>query len=295
MPAAAMIKQLVPGDHVCVPVHGTTEQHALASVFTDSGLRAGHKVVILADRPVELRHRLATGVPDARQALAADQLQVLSSRKGYLPDGTLLDADGLLDGVLNIISTAQREGYETVRICGDLSRIPADRLDGDTLVEYETRVNERWPGLRAIAMCHYNPIALGAELWDRLVSVHPSTHTFSPGPGPQLRCRSTPRGLQVTGEVDLVNRNAFHSLLEYLRNTAGPCEIDATGLRFIDAHSVGYLIGLAASRGRQPTTIRCAAPLATLLDLLGSSAVASLTVAVADASDATVSHLRCTR
>lgn len=212
--------------------------------------------------------------------MSRGQIRVGPVEPAYLPDGCL-HADRLLANLDAGVTEAQHEGYDGLRVCGDLSAADPRLLGGEALVEYESRANALWVSRDIIGLCHYNPHALGRDVWRRLLSVHPSSMSASDGdPVARLRCRRTSAGVRLTGEVDLTNRDALPSLLTVAVEIPGPCRIDATGLGFADVRAVAALLSVAAERAGRRTEIRCREPLATLLTLLGAALVTGLTLDV---------------
>jgi anti-anti-sigma regulatory factor len=183
------------------------------------------------------------------------------------------------------VNAARRDGYHGLRIAGDLTWTDPTVIDLDALADYEARLNPLFADGYLLGVCQYDPRRFPERGWRQVAAAH-SVGARSDGTvAVRLACRRTPTGLRLSGEADLTNHAALGALLE----TTAPlpeCVIDATGVGFLDAHSVGALLQLAVARGNRPTTIVASPNLARLLGLLGAASVAGLIVVEDDASPA---------
>ncbi len=282
MSVDAVLERLQPGDHVCAPVVSTSELNTLAIPFAEGGLRDDYKVVFAVNDPPAFRHHLTARIPRAIGAFATGQIEVRSVAASYLPGG-VFQPDVILETIAASIDTAQRQGYRGLRISGSLSGTRFRSVNAETLADYESRANEFCVNDQIIGMCHYNPDAFEPAAWQDVMTTHPSTILAgSDQPVTEFRCRRTDSGVRLTGEVDMANRNALLSMLAVVVRLPGPCEIDATALRFADGQAIAHLLRVAAERGERPTTIVCAGHLARLLDLFGTATAPNLTLTAAD-------------
>lgn len=282
MGVSTALDQLQLGDHVCLPVDRHAGQQAIASAYVDVGLRGGHKVVFFADDPAALRRHLHTQRPSTRRALDNGQVEVHSAADKYLVDGAL-PVERLLADVEPTLEAVHREGYRGLLLSGDLSGTRFRSIDGDALTHYETRFNEHAATHDIIGLCHYDPCAFTPQTWRRLAAAHPQTVAERDGDqATGFRCRRTPRGIRITGEVDVANRAALTAVLEIAIGVTGECQVDASGLAFADGSSLACLLRAAAVRGERPTTITCNRHIAEMLEMLGAPTVPALRVLVAE-------------
>ena len=282
---AAPLARLRVGDHACVPVHGPDQRLTDLAGYTVGGLRRGEQVLLFAADPAGTGTELAGRVPGCRAALGRGQVAVLDSVEVYLSDGGL-DAEVMLRQLVAVVDSAVAAGYSGLRVAGDLTFAVTAGVGVDTVIDYETRVNALFTELPLIALCHYDPKAIGRVAWQRLSRTHPTTLSAGAGAGAgagaepvaRLRARRTSTGLCLSGEADLANHAALVGLLAGLPTIPGGCTVDATGLAFADVAAIAALLRAVAGRRGRPTTIVAPAAVVRVLDLLGSAGLPGLTV-----------------
>ena len=102
----------------------------------------------------------------------------------------------------------------------------------------------------------------------------------SPG---ALHVTPTETGVRLTGDSDLSTRDEFTAamrMLEEARPPGGePLVLELSGLSFIDAHSTGAILRLAASLPPpRRLEVRCGAHQRRMLNVLGARTVRQLTI-----------------
>lgn len=265
------------GDHICAPICGDGEPRRVAAVTARAGIARGQKVVFFTDDEPGIGEALR-GVAESTAAIDRGQLQVHPATEGYFPGG-VFHPDDHVESLAAQMDLAQREGYSALRITGDLSRCPGAATFSEAIIDYESRVNTLFTDGTVIAVCHYNARSFDAETWRHLVSAHLSTSSASDSRAvARLRVLRTPTGVRLIGEADLANQAALTVVLTEVASVAEPFRIDASGLRFADARTIGWLLRTAAIRGDRTTAIDCTEHLAESLRIMGSEAIAHLTV-----------------
>lgn len=274
----AVLEWLRFGDHLCLPIRRAAEQDSLATAFTRIGLGRGDKVFLVVADPDRLRRHLTAWLPAATAGFATGQLEVVDSWQTYLGGG--FHSDRIIEQFMATVDAAERDGYPGIRIIGDLSGV-SSVVDAQVLVDYEARANTIYAARNALGLCQYHPQTLDDGAWRRMMAVHPGAFAaWDAEPISRLRSRPTDAGVRLSGEVDVVNRQALPQLLRAAEQRPGPCEIDATGLEFADGGAIAGLLRTAAARGQRPTTIVCRSGLAALLATLGGDGLPNLTVTV---------------
>lgn len=180
------------------------------------------------------------------------------------------------------VQDALASGYTGVRIAADMdwAQVLSDR-DIGRLVDYEREIASVFGGLPATIVCQYDTRTFGQAVLDRLASAHPCTAMPAPlhtGSFLRIARRYDPPGLVVEGELDLSNNGSFKEALHALLQSKEPVlHIDASGVRFMDAHTIGMLIGAARElTGKRRMHVRVNEQIYRLIQLSGADSAHAL-------------------
>jgi hypothetical protein len=221
----------------------------------------------------------------------AGQVQVMSARQAYLPDGRF-DPQRMLDALFQHIEQAA-DGFAGLRMVGDMTWALAEPAGVERLAWYEAQANRLYMDGRAAGVCIYDRRRFDAYVLRQVAGAHPATvgGTAEAGRVPMLRIRRTtePYGLRLTGEADLTNRQAVAAVLDALvadqPHPAGPIVVDVGGLRFADVGTATLLIRLAL---RAPAGVHISGShgaVDVVLDRLGAAHVPGMRVTRSPAGD----------
>jgi len=279
---AVGVDRLQPGDHAFLAFSDDEERWAILSVFTRQGLAAGEKVLLHMDvvhSPDEVAARVAGGAAAAARPVAAGQLVVLNTPR-FGPGE--FDAKSQVDAVRRGVEAAVREGYTGLRSASEVSLAltPVDSLDQVT--EFEAAQHEALfaarPNRQFTALCQWDERKFGGEPAMAAVrALHPVTVLRRVG---MLHAALSAAGLRLTGDSDLSTRPEFTGALRTLASRPeATLVLDITDLSFLDAHSAGAMLRLAA--GLLPPRqleIRCRGNQRRMLRLLDSHSVSQLSI-----------------
>jgi anti-anti-sigma factor len=238
--SASSIAALRPGDHCYVPFGGDAEHSDLLTAYIWEGLHRREQV-------------LYVGPPFRTEKIRAEfgehGLRVADAQATYLHAGRFAP-ERTVPFYTAAVEDALSSGYTGVRIAADMdwAEVLNDR-DIGRLVDYEREIAAAFGGLPATIVCQYDTRTFGKAVLDQLASAH--TCTAMPAPlhtGSFLRIARhyDPPGLVVEGEIDLSNNGSFKEALQaLLQSEERVLRIDASGVRFMDAHTIGMLIGAA--------------------------------------------------
>lgn len=276
MAAPRAYHALMHGDHVCRPVSDSGLRRVMAVDFAQQGLWANDRILFLTDDPgpSALRELLIAAVPAAEKAISQGQIVIQAARDVYLRQGAGFDPQATLDTLIAAIEGAVADGYQGLRIDGDLTWLDGTGPDIGALSEYELGGNMPVLTMPVLGMCHYNPSVFEAGHWARIESAHPGHY---PDGGALTGIRAIwrdPGVLTLTGTADLANAAAFASLLRAVPQRQS-LVVDGSQLEFADAHAMGRLLALSS---RQPTTLRVPGAIANYLNLLGAASLPALTL-----------------
>ncbi|GAA0468314.1 hypothetical protein Ade02nite_79200 [Paractinoplanes deccanensis] len=252
MSGLGVLDQLDLGDHVCWTVDDDTVRLDAVADVLEGGLRARHKVVYLGDDPGAVLHRLDARKVPTRSLLATGQLRAETAEASYLSAGSF-DAEAALALFATAKAQARDEGYQGLRVIGDMSWAARGVAGADRLDWYEARVNEVFVDGYVVGVCAYDRKLFDPLTLRRLALAHPgAAGPLLPfDPESSLRCRRTtePFGLRLTGEADMSNRYALESVLDGLVTDLPPdatAVVDVTGLRFADTAAARVMIQAVA-------------------------------------------------
>ncbi len=233
------LTELRPGDHLCC-IYETEEEHrALLTPFMRHGLEHGQKVIYIVDaRTAEtvLGYLRDDGVR-VDPYLEKGQLHIIGIKDAYMKEG-VFDPDGMIELLRSETELALAEGYEALRVTGEMTWALQGLPGSERLLEYEAKLNEFFPGSKCSAICQYDkrrfdseilldvlvthPIAIiGTEVFDNFYYLPPTDYL---GPNPtkaRLNSRLKNRVNRKRAEEALERRNQELSSLNVIANTVG--------------------------------------------------------------------------
>jgi hypothetical protein len=142
------------GDHICGIFDDHVQQMEVMGAFIALGLIAGQRCVWVGPPRSSdaLRAQLASIGGDLPTLEASGQLLILPEIGFYLHNG-LFDAERSLDLLYTLLQDNRRDGYTTMRFCGDLSYLETGVVDLDAWEAYESRLTLEVQGLPAVVVC----------------------------------------------------------------------------------------------------------------------------------------------
>jgi PAS domain S-box-containing protein len=173
-PLAEELNRLQLGDHLCSIYRDFEEQMEVIVPFFAAGLARGQRCLYLADRT-----SLSQIVPAFRargvnieEALASDQLLFLTTQESYLLDGRF-DPERMIATLQKAEREARESGYSGLRATGEMSWILAGLPGSERLIEYESRLNDFFPGSHTVAICQYQEDLFPPDLLLQVIHSHP--------------------------------------------------------------------------------------------------------------------------
>lgn len=144
-------------EHACLFHRSWTEQaDALAAYMRDAFAR-NERFVYVLDRGGDtgVFERLRHAGIDVEDALDDGALILRTADGTYFADGHF-DPDRVIALLREVEREAREDGFDGVRVTGEMTWALAGGAGSDRLLEYETRLNDVLPGLRASAICQYD-------------------------------------------------------------------------------------------------------------------------------------------
>jgi hypothetical protein len=129
--------------------------------YITEGLRAGHKVFCMVDRPSEVHSRVPA------QLMTRDEmLLVLTEDEAYMPDGRF-SKDAFIRNMRTKIAEASAHGYDSFRAVGDESFIVRNDVDINEWFAAESALNNMVPEFPHFFFCLYD-----LDLFDGTTVMH---------------------------------------------------------------------------------------------------------------------------
>jgi hypothetical protein len=281
------VDRLQPGDHAFLSFADDAQRREVLGLFTQLGLAMDEKIMLSVDtaRPLdEVAAQVAGDTDSARKAIDSGQL-VITGTPRFEPGG--FDASEFAAASRTRLDTVAAEGYSGLRTANELSLALIPLQNVDEVVEFERvmhgALRDADTRVRYTALCHWDERRLGdGPVLEAVRALHPVTVLPAPG---MLHLTPTETGIRLTGDSDLPTREKFTAamrLLEDLRPPAGrPLVLDLSDLSFIDAHSTGAILRLAARLASpRRLEVHCRAHQRRMLHVLGARSIRQLTIIV---------------
>jgi len=146
------------GDHAAFIYWDPKDLLAMAVPYLVEGLRAGDKVVYVADdlTIAELEQSLVAAGVDVKRESAQGNLALTTATAAFFPNGTF-DLDAALAGVGALASSAVKDGFRRVRFSVEMTYLLAKVPGIERGPEFESRANEEvFAKLPFVCVCSFN-------------------------------------------------------------------------------------------------------------------------------------------
>jgi hypothetical protein len=172
--AAVDIQGMKVGDHCCGFYRTEAEHRELAVEFIRQGVARGEKIfyIITVRTAAALKAMLAEGGLDVTALVASGQLVILTAKEAYLKEGDF-DPQRMVALLEAETDRAIADGYQALRVTGEMSWALAGEPGSERLVEYEARLNEFLPGSRCYAICQYDLRRFDPDMLLDVLHTHP--------------------------------------------------------------------------------------------------------------------------
>lgn len=278
MTAGAVVRQVrdvEPGDHLCLPFSDDAEQREVAAAFITGGLARGERVLYFTDRrdPETVHSWLPAA--DLTAALRSGRLSVRTAEDGYLADGRF-DPDAMVAALKEETERSLRDGHAGLRVSGEMSWALRDVPGAEGLEDYERKVAAVFATGLSSAVCQYDTRRFGPARTRLFTRCHPGVVGMNALYHDGL-VRIVPayqaghRTIRVTGTIDQGNAHGLAAALQTAAGWDGDIHVDLSGLEFIDVAGLRTLT-LAAGRlapARRLRLLHLAPMLRDIMHLVG--------------------------
>ena len=168
------IKDLVSGDHICCIFETEEEHRLLFTSFLRHGLEKREKVIYIVDirTKEEILDYLRYEGLNVNLYLESGQLSILTTDDVYLRKG-FFDPDSVIALLRNETARAIDEGYSALRMTGEMGWALKELPGSEKLIEYESMLNNFFPGSKCLAICQYDKKRFEPSLLLQILTTHP--------------------------------------------------------------------------------------------------------------------------
>jgi hypothetical protein len=160
--------------HVCAFFNSDDEEYRVLLPFIKDGFECGDKAVHIVNSGQHCGHlqRLAAAGIDPTAAQQSGQLELLTNTEAYLRDGRF-DQDRMLEVFEQLASGNARGRFPLSRIVCHMDWAAEDRSHIDSLLEFESRVNDVWSRHDDAVICVYDLARFGGDTIVDIMRTHP--------------------------------------------------------------------------------------------------------------------------
>lgn len=170
--AAAIARELGPGDHAAFFFRSNAERLALAIPYIVNGLRNRERCVyIAAENSVStILDELEREGINVGEAISMGGLSVVTEHHAYLRQG-FFDPERMTADLDRDVRQALAEGFAGMRVTGESAWALESHATLSRLCDYEQNLCHRWPPQLA-ALCQYDESRFPAEMVERMIGCH---------------------------------------------------------------------------------------------------------------------------
>lgn len=168
------IKDLQPGDHLCLLYETEVEHRAFLTPYLRQGLESGDKVIYIVDArtgETVLGYLRDDGV-DADAYVQHGQLVILEVDAAYMREG-VFHPDSMIQFLRCETEKALAEGYRALRVSSEMSWALRGLPGSERLLEYEVKLNDFLPGSQCLAVCQYDRRRFTPDILMEVLATHP--------------------------------------------------------------------------------------------------------------------------
>jgi ABC-type transporter Mla MlaB component len=245
--------------------------------FVRCGLAAGDRVWCFPNgRRSDVLGWLRRDDLGGDDAVARGQLTVLSTHESSL-SGLDSDPDRVIDDLCRAVDEALDDGWNGLRIIGDLGWAIRGRADAQPLLlDFEARIGEILAASPAAMLCQYDRYRFAADTMLALAGAHCAMIGKTEIPlSEQLTVSllTGMPGLRLSGEADLSTRDILVTALDAAVEGESDLHLELSELSFIDSGGARVMLRTAGKLGpgRRMVLHRPPPSLTVVLDLFGET------------------------
>ena len=166
--------QLSTSRHVCAFFNSVEESYRVLLPFIQGGFECGDKAVhvVNPDQRDDHLERLAAVGIDAMAAQQSGRLELRTNVETYLRDGNF-DPDRMLEVFEQLASDSAKSGFPLSRIVCQMDWAAEGQSHIDSLIQFESRVNEVWDRHDDAVICVYDLRSFSGDAVIDIMRTHP--------------------------------------------------------------------------------------------------------------------------
>ncbi len=168
------ISTLSPGDHLCCIYQTEQEHRAVLSLFIRIGLEQNQKVLYIVDAHTAhtvMEYFSETDL-DIQFYIDKGQFVILDRHDTYTRND-MFDPEAMIELLKAEEKRALQEGYDALRITGEMTWALHGLPGSERLIEYENFLNEFIPNSMCMAICQYDKRRFSPEIMMDILRTHP--------------------------------------------------------------------------------------------------------------------------
>lgn len=168
------IHDLILGDHLCF-IYQTDEEHKqVLTSYIEDGFSSNHQVLYITDLNNDNGTKHNFLGRDISKDLFPNENQFLikSYKETYSLDG-FFEPEKMIDLLQDQTDQALKQGFNGLRITGEMSWIFHDLIPKEKLVGYEAMLNLFFQDNPAMALCQYDKRLFNATFLLEIIKTHP--------------------------------------------------------------------------------------------------------------------------
>lgn len=162
------------GDHLCSIYSDFEVQISYIVPYMDIGLKKNHKCIYITDEnPIEsIISAFRIKGTNLSAYLEKGQFVFFTGTDTYLKNG-YFDPDRMISTLKEMEKTALKEGFEGIRVTGEMTWILSKLPGTERFMEYENKLNEFLPGSKSAAICQYSESKFDKKILIEVIKAHP--------------------------------------------------------------------------------------------------------------------------
>ncbi len=167
------LETLKYGNHLACIYKSKKEQLSVVVPFVRSGLKNNEKCMYIVDENTkgDIIQAFKKAI-SIEEYLKSGQLEILTKREAYLKDG-YFDPEKMIELLRQLEKKALKNGYEGLRVTGEMTWIFTQLPGVERLIEYEASLNYFFPECKCTALCQYNERKFSPEILLDVINTHP--------------------------------------------------------------------------------------------------------------------------
>lgn len=168
------LQSVKPHHHLCLIYDTPEEWYGIVIAFLVLGLEQGDKCIYIADVSTadQIRGYLNEEGVNVAAVESSRQFVILTANE-LQPENGIFDPDQMIALLKKETTEAIAEGYNILRITGEMTRFLQGKTDANKLIEYEAKLNYFFPEYPCVSICQYNRKETDPEIIKEVLLTHP--------------------------------------------------------------------------------------------------------------------------